>query len=185
MGTGTSAVAGEHAWHTLSQLDAGSWHSPTFAGEPLATLDNVAAFCLANGYCVNLEIKPTPGTERHTGEVVAHQVARLWQAPAVPPLLTSFDVAALVGALHAQPALPRGLLLDTLWNGWLETALALKCQAIICKYTLWDRASVTQTHNAGLRCLSYTVNDEEAARHLHALGTDGLITDRVDYFPAL
>lgn len=185
LGTGTSAVAGEQAWRTLSQLDAGSWHSPTFAGEPLATLDNLAAFCLANDYRVNLEIKPTPGTERHTGEVVAHQVARLWQAPAVPPLLTSFDVAALEGALHAQPALPRGLLLDTLWDGWLDTALALGCKAIICKYTLWDRASVAQTHNAGLRALSYTVNDAASAAELLEWGTDGFITDRVDYFSPL
>lgn len=185
LGATTNPIAGEHAWSTLSQLDAGSWHSHAFAGEPLATLDNLAAFCLANGYCVNLEIKPTLGTERHTGDVVAHHVARLWQAPAVPPLLTSFDVAALEGAMHAQPALPRGLLLDTLWSGWLETALALGCQAIICKYTLWDQASVAQTHHAGLRALSYTVNDAAAAAELREWGTDGFITDRVDYFSPL
>ncbi|MEN9625473.1 MAG: Glycerophosphoryl diester phosphodiesterase, partial [Pseudomonadota bacterium] len=33
-----------------------------------------------------------------------------------------------------------------------------------------------------LRCLSYTVNDLDAAQHLLALGTDGIITDRVDFF---
>jgi glycerophosphoryl diester phosphodiesterase len=33
-----------------------------------------------------------------------------------------------------------------------------------------------------MRCLSYTVNDKEAAQHLLALGTDGIITDRVDLF---
>jgi glycerophosphoryl diester phosphodiesterase len=35
---------------------------------------------------------------------------------------------------------------------------------------------------AGMRCLSYTVNDEQAVQHLWALGTDGIITDRVDLF---
>lgn len=185
LGAPLNTMAGAHRWEALSQLDAGSWHSRAFAGEPLATLDNLAAFCLANGYWVNLEIKPSPGTARHTGEVVAQQVARLWQAPTVPPLLSSFDVAALEGALHAQPALPRGLLLDTLWTGWLDTALALGCQAIICKYTLWDAAIVLQAQNAGLRTLSYTVNDASAADALLALGTDGLITDRVDYFSPL
>jgi glycerophosphoryl diester phosphodiesterase len=39
-------------------------------------------------------------------------------------------------------------------------------------------------HGAGLRCLSYTVNDREAAEHLLALGTDGIITDRIDLFSA-
>ena len=35
------------------------------------TLENLARFCLANGHLLNIEIKPTPGTERETGEVVA------------------------------------------------------------------------------------------------------------------
>ncbi len=123
LGHNASRTAGDHAWSALSRLDAGGWHSRAFAGEPLASLDNVARFCLHNGYFLNLEIKPTPGTERHTGEGVATHAARLWQGAAVPPLLTSFDPEALEGAQATQPQLPRGLLLDTLWKGWLETAL--------------------------------------------------------------
>jgi glycerophosphoryl diester phosphodiesterase len=41
---------------------------------------------------------------------------------------------------------------------------------------------VAQARDAGLRTLSYTVNDEWAAERLIALGTDGIITDRVDLF---
>jgi glycerophosphoryl diester phosphodiesterase len=41
---------------------------------------------------------------------------------------------------------------------------------------------VAAAHGAGLRCLSYTVNDEWAAQRLLDLGTDGIITDRVDLF---
>jgi glycerophosphoryl diester phosphodiesterase len=33
-----------------------------------------------------------------------------------------------------------------------------------------------------IRDRSYTVNDDWAAQHLLALGTDGIITDRVDLF---
>ncbi len=123
--TGVSAVAGDHPWATLSQLDAGSWHSSAFAGEPLPTLDHIAQFCLRNGHGLNIEIKPTPGTERRTGEVVAAHAAGLWHDAAVPPLLTSFQPEALAGARDGAPDLPRGLLLDSLWSGWLETARAL------------------------------------------------------------
>ncbi len=186
LGPQASEVAGEHPWASLRTLDAGSWHSAPFAGEPLPTLDAVAQFCLHNDYHLNIEIKPTPGTERHTGNVVARHAARLWKDAAVPPLLTSFDVAALEGARDAAPDLPihlpLGLLLDTLWTGWLETALALGCVAVVCKHTLWDASSVTQAQSAGLRCLSYTVNNEGEAQHLFDLGTDGVITDRVDDF---
>jgi glycerophosphoryl diester phosphodiesterase len=182
LGQGNSAVGGDHPWGALAQLDAGSWHSRTYAGEPLATLDNIAAFCKRSGYFLNIEIKPTPGTERHTGEVVAQHAARLWQGESVQPLLTSFDVEALQGALHAQPELPRGLLLDRLGTGWLETALTLDCVAVVCNHALWDKSTVTQAKSAGFRTLSYTVNDEWAAQRLIDLGTDGIITDRVDLF---
>jgi glycerophosphoryl diester phosphodiesterase len=180
--TNGRGTAGERPWSELARLDAGSWHSRSHAGEALPTLEHLARFCLANGHLLNIEIKPTPGTDRATGEAVAAEAARLWAGAAVPPLLTSFRPDALEGARDTASHLPRGLLLDTLWTGWLETALSLDCVAIVCNQALWDRSSVTQAKSAGFRCLSYTVNDEWAAQRLLALGTDGVITDRVDLF---
>ena len=181
-GPAASDLGGDHSWSELARLDAGGWHSRAFAGEPLPTLENVSRFCLANGYFLNIEIKPTPGKERETGEVVARHADRLWNNAPVPPLLTSFRPEALEGAMATAANLPRGLLLDTLWKGWLETALMLECAAVVCNHALWDRSSVTQARSAGFRCLSYTVNDEWAAERLIELGTDGIITDRVDLF---
>src|SRR5437867_104309 len=175
-------MGGALPWSQLSQLDAGSWHSRAYAGEPLSSLESIARYCLHNGHFLNIEIKPTPGVERHTGEVVAAHAARLWKDAEVPPLLTSFSVEALEGAHETQPQMPRGLLLDTLHKGWLETAHRLECVAIVCNYTLWDRTTVAQAQRAGYRTLSYTVNDEWVARYLIELGTDGIITDRVDLF---
>ena len=177
-----SDMGGDHPWALLSRLDAGGWHSRAFAGEPLASLESVARYCLRNGHLLDIEIKPTPGTERPTGEAVARHAARLWGAAAVPPLLTSFEPEALAGARHAAPHLPRGLLLDVLPEGWLAMAQRLGCVAVACNHVLWDAATVAQAQAAGLRTLSYTVNDEWAARRLIDLGTDGIVTDRVDLF---
>lgn len=182
LGAGLSAVGGDQPWAALAQLDAGSWHSRAFAGEPLPSVEAIAHFCLANGYFLNLEIKPTPGQERQTGTVVADHAARLWAGAAVPPLLSSFDPPALAAARDAQPQLPRALLLDALWSGWLETARSLDCVAIACDQLLWDPSTVTQARSAGLRTLSYTVNEPSEAQRLIDLGVDGLITDRVDFF---
>lgn len=181
-GQGLSAVGGDHTWGALAQLDAGSWHSRAHAGEPLPTLANIAHYCRANGFFLNIEIKPTPGLAHRTGEVVAEHAARLWAGATVPPLLTSFEPEALAGARDTQPELPRGLLLDTLWTGWLETALTLGCVAVVCNHALWDTSSVQQAKSAGFRTLSYTVNDEWAVQRLLDLGTDAIITDRVDLF---
>lgn len=179
---GASLIGGEQPWERLAQLDAGSWHSRQYAGEPLPTLDNVAAWCLANHCFLNIEIKPTPGTERETGEVVARRAAQLWQGSAMPPLLTSFQTEALAGARTGAPALQRGLLLDQLPADWLDMARMLGCVAVVCNHAVWDASTVAQAQGAGLRCLSYTVNDEWAAQRLLDLGTDGIITDRVDLF---
>jgi glycerophosphoryl diester phosphodiesterase len=180
--TSGRGIGGEQPWSALSQLDAGGWHSRAFAGEPLATLENLARFCLASNHLLNIEIKPTPGTERETGEAVAQQAARLWQGATIPPLLTSFQVESLKGAQAVAPELPRGLLLDELWSGWLAAATGLECAAVVCNHKLWDATTVAQVHDAGMRALSYTVNDEQAAQRLIDLGTDGIITDRVDLF---
>jgi glycerophosphoryl diester phosphodiesterase len=180
--TSGHGTGGDLEWSELAQLDAGSWHSRAFAGEPLPTLENVARYCLANGYYLNIEIKPTPGVERRTGEVVATEAARWWAGADAMPLLTSFQPEALEGARDAAPQMPRGLLLDSLWKGWLETALSLECVAVVCNHALWDLSTVTQAKSAGFKCLSYTVNDEWAAKRLFDLGTDGVITDRVDLF---
>ena len=178
--TNGTGVAGSHEWSHLSQLDAGSWHSIAYAGERLPTLESLARFCLSHGYFLNIEIKPTPGTEAMTGAIVAKEALRLWQGESIPPLLTSFKTEALVAAKQTAPLLPRGLLLDSLWDGWFEAVLELECVAIVCNYKLWNKELVETVHAQKIRCLSYTVNEHDIADSLIALGTDGIITDSVD-----
>ncbi|MGP1684799.1 MAG: glycerophosphodiester phosphodiesterase family protein, partial [Giesbergeria sp.] len=114
--------------------------------------------------------------------VVAEHAERLWKDAACAPLLSSFRTESLAGAMAAAPKLPRALLLDSLREGCFDQAQELGCVALICRYTLWDAGLVAQAHALGLRALSYTVNDATAADALLALGTDGIITDRVDLF---
>lgn len=180
--TEATGNAGEREWSDLSRLDAGAWHSRAFAGEPLPTLEGISRFCRTNGLFLNIEIKPSPGLEAATGHAVATSAQDLWRGAPVPPLLTSFRPEALASAREACPELPRGLLLDTLWPGWLEMARSLQCCAIVCNYSLWNTETVAAVQGAGMRTASYTVNDESIARHLMALGTDVIITDRVDLF---
>ena len=180
--TNSHGIGGEQSWQHLSQLDAGSWHSRHFSGEPLPTLANLSQYCIRNRFFLNIEIKPTPGLELKTGQIVAQQAALLWQHEEVPPLLTSFQVDSLKGAQQAAPHLPRGLLLHSLPEGWLNTAKSLDCSAVVCQYAWWTPETVAAVQTAGMRCLSYTVNDEWATQHLMELKTDGIITDRVDAF---
>lgn len=173
-------AAGGLRWDELSRLDAGSWHSPTFAGEPLLRLEALARWLQANDLMVNLEIKPSPGQEALTGAVVAREAARWWAGQAVLPLLSSFSVEALRAAQQANSSLPRALLLEEPRPGWLNEALGLGCVAVVLHHPHLNSENIAQAHAAGLKMLTYTVNDAGRAQALWADGLDGLITDAVD-----
>jgi glycerophosphoryl diester phosphodiesterase len=179
------------SWSDIARLDAGSWHGRTFAGEPPASLEAVAAYCLRNGLALNIEIKPVPGDEARTGQIVAQTVRHLWGAAvhagrSAWPLLSSFTPEALAAAHTAAPELPRALVLDTLWTDWLPVAERLECVAIVLNHHLIDARLMQQLCDENLRVLAYTVNDPLEAQRLLDLGVDGLISDAVDQFsPAL
>jgi glycerophosphoryl diester phosphodiesterase len=183
--TGEAGLAGARRWDELSRLDAGSWHSRLYAGEPLPTLKAVAAFLQRNGFALDLEIKPTPGAEAHTGALVATEVARLWHGQPTVPLLSSFQSESLRAALDTVPELPRALLLDALPSDAIDLALQLRCVALITQHKLMDAAWVQRIHAAGLRAMVYTVNEPQRAQELRAWGIDGLVTDAVDRFSPL
>jgi glycerophosphoryl diester phosphodiesterase len=169
---------GDQTWAALSQLDAGSWHGAAYAGEPVAGLAAIASYLLANQFLLDLEIKPTPGTETETGRTVGRWVSRVWRG--TPPLLSSFKTQALVGARETAPELPRALLLDSLWPGCLDLAASLDCVAVITQHALMEAGLLAQIRRGGRRALVYTVNDEPRADELIALGIDGIVTDAVD-----
>ncbi len=176
-------VAGEQPWAALSRLDAGGWHGPVYAGEPMPSLEAIACYVQRNRFALNLEIKPTPQTEQATGAAVGQACLRLWQGADAPLLFSSFRPEALLGAKQAAPTIPRALLVDELWAGWFDIALSLGCMAVVANHELMDDALVAQLHGAGLRALCYTVNESTEARRLLALHVDGLITDAVDRLP--
>jgi glycerophosphoryl diester phosphodiesterase len=180
--TNESGVAGLRPWAELSRVDAGGWHSRAYAGEPLPTLEAVARFVRRNGFLLDLEIKPTPDHEAHTGRLVALEVARLWADDAVPPLLSSFSPQALAGAREGATALPRALLLDKFWDGWFEVVQRLGCVGVITSFEMMDEAVMRQLRAAGLKAAVYTVNDAEDAARMVALGVDSIVTDAVDQF---
>ena len=175
-------TAGDQPWAALSLLDAGSWHGHAHAGEPLPSLEAVARYMQHNGFALNVEIKPTPGTERATGLAVGRACSALWAGSSAPLLFSSFRPDALLAAKEAAPHLPRALLMDTLWDGWPAVVHALACVAVVTNHQLMDAALMQQLRAAGLSALCYTVNDAAEVQRLLALGIDGIITDAVDRF---
>jgi glycerophosphoryl diester phosphodiesterase len=180
--TRETGTAGLRPWSELSRIDAGSWHSRAYAGEPLPSLANIARYVQRNGFALNIEIKPTPGQEVATGVAVGAACVALWQHAAAPLLFSSFKPEALQGARESAPSIPRALLVDTLYAGWFEIAQSLGCVAVVTNHKVMSAEVIAQLHGAGSRALCYTVNDAADVQRLLDLGIDGIITDAVDRF---
>jgi len=197
--TGYPHAANALTWPELQRLDAGSWHSPGFAQVRIPNLEQVMRFCtsLLPEMLVNFEIKPSPGESSSTGKAVTNAVQAHWRTQTerhsqeqppkdLPlrtlPLLSSFDLEALSAAQDAAPELPRALLLAQADPNWLVNAQNLGCCAIVGHSSMWTKLRVQKALQAGLACVSYTVNEPVVAQQLMDWGIQSLITDRMDVF---
>lgn len=178
--TNGSGLAGACTLSEIAQLDAGSWHSAPYAGEPVPTFGSVARWLRANAFMANIEIKPSPGREVETGAAVAVAGAQAWHDASVPPMLSSFSEAALEAARHAVPILPRALLLHRLPEDWLARLKRLGCVALDANHLELTAEIVARARGEGFRVLTYTVNDPARAQTLRDWGVDMVITDAVD-----
>lgn len=169
-------------WRELRGLDAGSWHSPEFEGEPLAAFEDAARLLREKETMVNVEIKPTPGFDRETGEMVALAARELWHDAPVPPLFSSFSFDALLAAKHAAPEIPRAWLIDTFTDADWDRLKVLEAVALHTNYRKIQMADARRLQEAGYRVNLYTVNEATRAEQLLNAGVDGLFTDNLRVF---
>ncbi len=174
-----SGNAGQLLWEQLMLLDAGSWFGEKYRHERLPLLAQVAESCRAFKTMANIEIKPTAGRSKETGQIVALAAQTLWQ-DMIPPLLSSFDYDALNEAAIAAPELPRGYLLHKWADDWRQKAATLTCTSLHFNHNILTKERVAIVKQAGLRILAYTVNQPERARILLEWGVDAICTDRID-----
>ncbi|MFN0038258.1 MAG: glycerophosphodiester phosphodiesterase [Burkholderiales bacterium] len=164
----------------VTRLDAGSWFGNEFAGETVPDFKTTAKLCREAGLWPNIEIKPCPGRERETGEIVGRQGRELWQGASLPPLLSSFSPLSLEAAAVEAPELPRALLVEDVPSNWQAQLERLQCVALHVHHAHLSREQVAGVHAAGFGVLAYTVNDSELALDLLDWGVDALVTDQIE-----
>jgi glycerophosphoryl diester phosphodiesterase len=169
----------DRTYDELAQLDAGSWHSDAYAGEPIPTFATVARYTRALGMASNVEIKPSPGRAFETGTAVALAARQLWRGADVAPLLSSFSEEALTAARAAAPELPRALLVNNMPTDWQARLVRHGCVALHINHHDVSREQVQAVHMAGYRITAWTVNDPERAHLLLKWNIDSIFTDEL------
>jgi glycerophosphoryl diester phosphodiesterase len=178
--TDGSGRANELSGGELARLDAGSWFSAAYAGEPVPRFDVVAKYLIAHDTWANVEIKPSHGYDDVTGTAVALAARDLWEGVQQKPVLSSFSTAALRAARTAAPELPCGYLVDEVPQDWAATLRELGCVALHCNAKKLTPGIANTVTSAGYGLLVWTVNDTATARDLISWGVDALVTDRLD-----
>lgn len=182
--TSGSGKVSELSYDQLAREDAGAWQSPQFAGERVPRFTEIAHWLIAHDMRANVEIKPCPGRESETGQLVGNLCRDLWLGHIAQPLVSSFSSEALTAARTAAPALMLGLLVKDFDESQFHILERLGCVSLHCHHGALDTASVERIHARGFRVMTYTVNDVSRAIALFSMGVDGIFTDRLDAMKA-
>lgn len=150
----------------LSTLDAGSWFSPAYKGEPIPTLDEVLEE--TKGRCkLNIELKTDGIRYPYIEEIVLDRVSKHGMMGDI--VLTSFHV----GALHRVRALSDSVRTGLILDGWRSTLIhelkELGCDFLSIGYSRLNRDRLAQLHQAGIQTMAWTANDKRTIRKLAAL----------------
>jgi glycerophosphoryl diester phosphodiesterase len=176
--------AADLPWAELKKLDAGSWHSPRFAGERIPSFEEAAALFRSRDTKVHIEIKPTPGFDYGTGHQVALATRELFRGAPVAPVFSSFSFEALMAAREAAPEIGRAWLIDEFTQADLGRLATLEAVSLHTNQRKIDLALVPRLHDNGYRVNLYTVNEIDRAEMLLDAGVDGLFTDNLEAFAA-
>lgn len=168
----------------LQAIDAGSWFSAQYAGEPIATMAEAVQFCIAHQIWMNIEIKPIPGFEIETANAVCEAVRVLYKnvERSQWPLLSSFQIKSLEEALRCAPDIDRGLLIEGIPQDWSSLAERLQVKTIHPDWqsTTKEFIQAAHAHHYGVMC--YTVDDKDVADRLFRWEVDAICTNRLDTF---
>ncbi|MGN7456099.1 glycerophosphodiester phosphodiesterase [Paenibacillus pasadenensis] len=168
--TGGRREAADLTAEQLGRLDAGSWFSAAYRGEPVPTLAE-ALREFGGRLRFNIELKRHGGADGLEERVLAAVRDAGMEQRCV---LTSFSRGSLLRLRELGGAVPTGLIADS-WNGRLPEELReLGCGLLSIDYRALNRERLRRLREAGLRVMAWTIDDYRLIRQ-HALMDDRLM----------
>jgi glycerophosphoryl diester phosphodiesterase len=189
----------------LLERDAGSWFYLTNEKAEIAEIDDkcrnrqflreirvplyidVLKYCYENHIFMNVEIKPVPGYERRTAEIICMTTLRFLESVGQGEgligsniMFSSFSFESLLVAKELAPLVPRALLSDSILENWLSQLEELDAVAMHTNYKSLNQELAQDILSRGYLLLCYTVNDIDVSSELFEWGVHCLCTDRLD-----
>ncbi|MFD2792169.1 glycerophosphodiester phosphodiesterase [Promicromonospora vindobonensis] len=172
----------DFTYEEIQQLDAGSWFSEEFAGEPVPTMAQMIELIRPTRAGILMELKSPalyPGIEQQVAEEFASYPGYVKSAVRAERLVVqSFDWASMERYHEVQPSVPVGLLGRPAEA--LLPELSTWADQINPGYTTFDAAYVETVHELGMEVHTYTVNAAGDMNLVLDRGVDGVITNFPD-----
>ena len=166
----------DYDYALLSQLDAGSHFSSTFAGEKIPRFVDVISLLEALNMGANVEIKSQQGNEAATVDATVAALRQHWPRQ-LPLLLSSFNEDIMRLLTKKLPEVSRGWLVEEIPPDWQAKLNSFAASSFHC----WDRTlqkhQVEEVSATGYPILVYTVNQRERAAELLRWGVSSVISD--------
>lgn len=168
-------------WAALRSLDAGSWFSPEFAGEPIPRLPELLDL-IGGKMLLLIEIKQGEGIV----DAIAAELSERPRRQSRRVAIISFDPEMIAEAERKLPKVPQMLLVWTdrgqavAAQEAVAQALEIDAEALGVPYWGATRALVEASVEAGLELFVYTVNEPGDVQRVLSLGVDGIISDYPD-----
>ncbi|MCK4945301.1 MAG: glycerophosphoryl diester phosphodiesterase, partial [Alphaproteobacteria bacterium] len=178
--TNGSGLVAETDLETIKELDAGFWFGESFMDEKIPTLEEALNVIIDRSLGVNLEIKPCPGREKETAEVMLDFATRIWPDESPSPLISSFSHVSLETAMDVIDEWPRGPLLDEYVPHWKKLAEHINASTININGNKVTQLLIDEYLDLGKPILAYTINDPSKAKELMSWGVSSVFSDCPD-----
>ncbi|OED46067.1 glycerophosphoryl diester phosphodiesterase [Endozoicomonas sp. (ex Bugula neritina AB1)] len=171
---------------SIKKVDAGSWFSDEFAGEPIPTLDDLIE--LVNQYQLNLNLElKSCRTKQLNDALIAGVVEGLKKLDSDRELIVScFNHLVLSHFKQAMPEVEVACLFEkaTLWEDWPAIMEMVGANTIHPENEGLTQDSVRSMKEHGYNVHVWTVNDRARINELFNWGVDGVFTDLPQLMPA-
>lgn len=160
----------------LKQVDAGSWYSEEFKGEPLLFLDDLLHLVKVHNLGLNLELKANPDIDGP--RQIDALMSALESSDVIGPqlILSCFSPEALTLIRERNRDIQLAPLYESLPESLPETVRALQPTSIHCGHRhLTESLAKKYSHQFPLYC--YTVNSADRLRTLRKWGVHGVFSD--------
>ena len=160
----------------LRKLDAGSWFSSRYRGEPIPTLEEVIKLLQPHQTGLYLEIKLDPGREEVRSRLVekTHRILRLYSFRS-RAFLASFDREAINISKKIDPELPTGLIFrePSTWENLIDDKFG-GVDIACARWNIITTSLIRKAREADTRVFGWTIKGKTELRAVASLGVDGL-----------